>query len=65
MFRVLFRDSIPHSKRSADNLHSDPVRKEKELAADYAQRFQQWQNAASFRSLYACVSVFLDFMQYF
>jgi hypothetical protein len=57
MIHIPFRDYIPHSKRPADNFHSDPDRKEKELAADYAQRFQQWQNASSFRSLYMCVSV--------
>lgn len=51
MIRVLLQDYIPPSKRPTGC--NDATRKE----MDYAWRCQQWQYAASSRSLYTCVSV--------
>jgi len=55
MIRMLFRDYIAPGKHPRSSLHIDPARKERELAAEHVRRFQQWQHAASFRSLYTCV----------
>jgi hypothetical protein len=53
MIRVLVRDYVPPSKRPAGS--DDSARHERDCAWR-CQQGQQWQYAASFSSLYTCVS---------